>query len=150
VTGVDSVRIAKTTDLEAVNSVDHIASAGDEDRISMLVRRVESDCCLVYTHLDRVAGFVVFSPRCFFGHDFVELIVVAPHVRRSGIGRTLLRAAANACGTDQVFTSTNQSNDPMCALLSSERWYFSGQLDGLDVDDPELVFFTIRRGIRCE
>jgi hypothetical protein len=29
----------------------------------------------------------------------------------------------------------------MRALLAVEGWQFSGRLDGLDEDDPELVYF---------
>jgi hypothetical protein len=41
-----------------------------------------------------------------------------------------------------MFTSTNASNVAMRSLLEAEGWSFSGQLDGLDEGDPELVFFT--------
>lgn len=53
----------------------------------------------------------------------------------------LLRAALTAAGTKQVFTSTNASNQPMRSLLLAEGWSFSGELDGLDEGDPELVFY---------
>jgi hypothetical protein len=47
--------------------------------------------------------------------------------------------------TKQVFTSTNESNQPMRSLLQAERWSFSGELSGLDEGDPELVFYRDRR-----
>lgn len=151
----EPVRVATIADLDAIIAADDIASGGDQDRLSVLVGGVESGCCLVYTDQTRVDGFVICKPKHFFGRDFVDLLVVAPRARRSGIGRTLLRAAVTAAGTDQVFTSTNQSNDPMRALLSGEGWLFSGRLDGLDSDDPELIFFIERlsatpptRGVR--
>jgi hypothetical protein len=43
-----------------------------------------------------------------------------------------------------VFTSTNRSNDAMRALLRTEGWSSSGELDGLDPGDPELVFYRDR------
>jgi hypothetical protein len=52
--------------------------------------------------------------------------------RRSGIGRALLRTVLATAGTEQVFTSTNTSNQPMRSLLHAEHWSFSGELDGLD------------------
>jgi len=39
-----------------------------------------------------------------------------------------------------MFTSTNRSNLAMQSLLRREGWLFSGELDGLDEGDPELVF----------
>jgi hypothetical protein len=50
--------------------------------------------------------------------------------------RTLVDA-----GTSRVFTSTNQSNEAMQALLMSGGWVLSGILVGLDEGDPERVFF---------
>ena len=89
----------------------------------------------------RLHGYVVVSPRRFFGRDFVDLIFVASSARRSGIGRRLLRAAIKLEGTRQVFTSTNRSNTAMRELLRQEGWQHSGELDGLDVGDPENNFY---------
>lgn len=140
----DGIRTATKEDLDRIAAIDHIAASGDSGRLSVLDRAVYSGRCLVYADQSGIAGFVVANPNHFFGRDFVELLVVAPSVRRSGVGRTLLRAAVNASCTHQVFTSTNESNDAMRSLLSSEGWVFSGQLNGLDEGDPELVFFTLR------
>lgn len=82
----------------------------------------------------------------FFGRDFVGLLKVDPARRRSGIGRALVRAVLATTGTGQVFTSTNTSNQPMRSLLRAEHWSFSGELDGLDEGDPELVFCKFRPG----
>ena len=68
-----------------------------------------------------------------------------PPAAAAGIGRNLLRAALAAAGTEQVFTSTNTSNQPMRSLLQAEGWSFSGELDGLDEGDPELVFYSSAR-----
>ena len=40
--------------------------------------------------------------------------------------------------------STNRSNIPMRDLLVKEGWQFSGELVGLDPDDPEMIFFSWR------
>jgi hypothetical protein len=53
--------------------------------------------------------------------------------------------ADDIAGTEQVFTSTNASNQPMRSLLQAEGWSFSGELDGLDEGDPELVFYSSAR-----
>jgi hypothetical protein len=55
-----------------------------------------------------------------------------------------MRTAAATSTTADVFTSTNESNLPMQALLNSEGWVLSGKLVGLDDGDPELVYF-----LRC-
>ena len=61
--------------------------------------------------------------------------------RRQGTGRALLRAALHRASTPRVFTSTNESNGPMRALLVREGWTPAGVLTGLDEGDPEHVFF---------
>ena len=100
--------------------------------------------CLVHIDGGSVGGFAVVRAAYFFGRDFVELVMVDPARRRAGIGCALLRAALVTAGTEQVFTSTNTSNQPMRSLLQAEGWSFSGELDGLDEGDPELVFCKFR------
>jgi hypothetical protein len=60
------------------------------------------------------------------------------------MGRELIRAAVAAESSAAVFTSTNQSNASMQALLESEGWSLSGKLDGLDEGDPEVVYYLRR------
>jgi hypothetical protein len=40
-----------------------------------------------------------------------------------------------------VFSSTNESNAVMRSLFTAEGWTHSGRLDGLDQNDPEVVYF---------
>lgn len=139
-------RRAVAGDLPAILRVDCRAASGDRERAEFLRHGLDLGECRVYVAGEVVAGFVVVQPAHFFGRDFIELLVVDPDHRRSGIGRTLLRDAVAAAGTAQVFTSTNASNRPMRALLAAEDWSFSGGLGGLDEDDSELVFYTNRPG----
>jgi GNAT superfamily N-acetyltransferase len=90
-------------------------------------------------------GYIAVAPRHFFGRDFIALLVVADAWRRRGVGRQLLNAATRLATTDVVFTSTNESNQPMRALLSDEHWLVSGTLNGLDDGDPEIVFYRRAR-----
>jgi GNAT superfamily N-acetyltransferase len=136
------VRQAADSDIPAILSLDPLAARGDQERTSLLRRCVSLGECWLYRDGNEVGGFVVLRPAHFFGRDFVELLMVDPRRRRTGIGRILLRGALELAGTEYVFTSTNTSNQPMRSLLASERWSFSGELSGLDDGDPELVFYT--------
>ena len=45
------------------------------------------------------------------------------------------------CTTAKLFTSTNQSNAPMQALLNKLGYRQSGFIENLDEGDPELIYF---------
>lgn len=87
----------------------------------------------------QVAGYVL-THGDFFGYGFVSLVVVAPGQQRRGVGLRLLAAAADACQTEKVFTSTNQSNGAAQRLFASAGFVRSGQIEHLDEGDPELVY----------
>lgn len=144
--GRAEIRRATADDIGGILRLDHLAARGDRERAEFLRRCVGLGECLVYLDRGSVAGFAVVRPAHFFGRDFIDLLMVEPAHRRSGIGRALLRTALAVAGTEQVFTSTNTSNQPMRSLLRAEDWSFSGELDGLDEGDPELVFYKIRQG----
>jgi N-acetylglutamate synthase-like GNAT family acetyltransferase len=138
--GTDRVRAATTSDLESVLKIAKLASPSSE-RDSWLTLRVESGECLVSEGQSRVVGFVTLARRSFFGRDFIELLAVDPDCRRKGVGGALLRRCVNEATTSAIFVSANRSNHTMLNLLRKERWQFSGELEGLDEGDPELVFY---------
>ena len=46
--------------------------------------------------------------------------------------------------SDRIFTSTNESNDPMRRLLAKADWLATGIVENLDPGDPELIFVKFR------
>lgn len=141
------IRRAVADDVDGIVRLHQFAADGDHGRAELLRRWVGLGQCLVHLDGGLVGGFAVVRPAHFFGRDFVELVMVDRARRRSGIGRGLLQAALVTAATEQVFTSTNSSNQPMRSLLRAEGWSFSGELDGLDEGDPELVFYKFRPGV---
>ena len=85
------------------------------------------------------AGYAIVSRR-FFSRRFVELLAVAPAFRRQGLGAALMARCQAAGEAEVIFTSTNESNAPMRALMAREGWETSGVIHNLDPGDPELVF----------
>jgi GNAT superfamily N-acetyltransferase len=143
-----SVRPARVADLPTLSAVDERVTAGS-DRLAMLRTLIEYErgsCLLAETDSAQVCGYVAVSRRGFFGRDFVELLQVGKPWRRRGIGLQLLKAAVHRADTPTVFTSTNESNEPMRRLLETHDWSFSGVLDGLDEGDPEVVYYRRRDG----
>lgn len=138
------VRRAYQSDLKEMLAVDPLARSGDSDRRTYLAQAVVQDSCFLAADDQAACGFVVIKPGHFYDRDFIDLLMVAPDHRRQGLGRELMRTAVAAATSATVFTSTNESNAPMQSLLESEGWSLSGKLDGLDDDDPELVYYLRR------
>ena len=88
------------------------------------------------------AGYAIVSRR-FFSRPFIELLAVAPDFRRAGVGGALLEACSAAFAGEILFTSTNQSNRPMQALLAKTGFAPSGVIENLDPGDPELVYVRL-------
>lgn len=144
-TGIPGIaRRAKPTDLDAVLELDRMSPIGHE-RTALLTARVHSGEVLLFENEDQLFGFAVVKERSFFGRDFVELLTVTVSKRRQGIGDYLLQEAVTQSSSDRIFTSTNQSNAEMIGLLEYAGWHFSGQLEGIDEGDPEMVFFKDAR-----
>jgi len=139
-------RRATANDEAAVLAVDASVSASDPEGEEVLREAIRAGECLVCERHDRIVGVLVLKARRFYGRDFIEWLFVSPDARRQGVGRALMRAAIESAKTPRVFTSTNRANVAMQALLASEEWLPSGELDGLDEGDPELVYFRSRSG----
>lgn len=103
---------------------------------------VQSGFCYVASQDAKIVAFGVLHHH-FFGFGFIEMLMVAPSARRIGIGRSLVRYLAAECETEKLWSSTNQSNLAMQALLVSEGFSQSGIIDNLDPGDPELVFYKM-------
>lgn len=90
-----------------------------------------------------MVGFAVVT-RNFYNFPFVDLLVVAEAARRHGAGSALMAHCAATHDADRIFTSTNESNAAMRALLAKAGWRPAGVLHYLDPGDPELVFVKLR------
>jgi ribosomal protein S18 acetylase RimI-like enzyme len=137
------VRLAGTRDRRAIATCDPRV-AGDLHRRELIDAAIAARHCWVGEHANAVGGYGVLSTQ-FFGRDFIELVHVAAGARRLGIGDALLEAIERARHADRIFTSTNQSNAPMCALLEKRGYEPSGTIHNLDANDPELIFVKFRR-----
>ena len=69
----------------------------------------------------------------FFDSGFIEMLMVAERFRRRGLGEVLLQHLVASCTRPRLFTSTNQSNQPMRALLARTGFINSGHIDNLDI-----------------
>ena len=137
----DAIAISQATpaDLAAVMAIDD-----RPDRAIEVSQAVVSGRCSVARVGDEIAGFGVRGT--FFGHDFLEVLVVAAEHRRHGVGTALVEAFAGRSPGAKVFTSTNASNAPMRALCRRLGFVEAGTIDHLDEGDPEVVYVRLTGG----
>ena len=133
------IRDANYSDRDGILAIDEIAQC-EQERIDFIDRALDSATCLVADNNGTVIAYGVLE-YSFFGNGFVSMVYVAKSARRRGVGRSLMRALANQCKTSKLFTSTNESNSAMRALLATLGYVPSGVIENLDPGDPELVFF---------
>jgi len=130
------IRLAIAADLDAVIG---IAPAGTERR-EAIAEWVHAGECQVLWQDGMAAGYVV-PTRSFFRSPFIEMLVVSPEHRREGIGRALVERCIGLVPPDEkLWTSTNQSNAPMRAMLPQLGFVQTGVFEHLDEGDPELIY----------
>jgi GNAT superfamily N-acetyltransferase len=129
-----TTRVAIDDDLEQILAIDN-----DPTRAGLILDAIRDSRCLVAASGGTVIGFAVAGE--FFGFDFLELLVVAPDLRRRGIGAALMSAWERWATTPKLFTSTNDSNVPMQRLCQKLGFVRSGSIENLDEDDPEIFYF---------
>jgi GNAT superfamily N-acetyltransferase len=136
------VRLAGTRDRRAFAEVDPRV-ASDLARRDTVDAAIAARMCWIAERSGKPVGYGILS-RGFFAREFIELLYVAEDERRKGVGVAVLDAIENAVTSDRVFTSTNESNEPMRSLLEQCGYKPSGTIDNLDPGDPELVFVKFR------
>lgn len=86
------------------------------------------------------AGFLVWS-KDFYSHFFIDLVVIHPQMRRSGVATTLIKTMENFCAGNKLFTSTNRSNKKMQNVLKKSGYLKVGYITHLDRGDPEWIYY---------
>lgn len=132
------IRQAQDYDVGALCAADPLAV--DQEVRRRLIRTWVGEGRAHVALLDGVvAGYMVFE-HSFFERGFISMLMVDASYRRRGVGLALVRHAEGLCKSQRIFTSTNQSNLPMQALLRKLGYQHSGTVDDLDPGDPELFY----------
>jgi GNAT superfamily N-acetyltransferase len=126
-------RLAGTRDRRTFGEFDERA-AKDLQRRELIDAAIAARRCWVAEGFGRIVGYGILSK------NFIEIVFVAEDARRTGAGAALLSAMEKAVREDRLFTSTNESNIAMRALLFTRGYRESGRIENLDPKDPELVF----------
>jgi ribosomal protein S18 acetylase RimI-like enzyme len=133
------IRPAVNNDHLPLCMIDTIA-AGDPKRRADIAGWIEQGCCHLVEIEGEVAAYGVLTHH-FFGHAFIEMLMVGTSWRRRGLGAALIAHFRSMSSGAKLFSSTNMSNHPMQDLLVKAGFRTSGYIDNLDENDPEIVFY---------
>jgi ribosomal protein S18 acetylase RimI-like enzyme len=133
-----SLDTAEGQDVNLVLSIDNLAMSGS-GREALIIDAVEGGRCYVARVHGKVVGFAILG-RFFEEFPFLTLLIVDEGFRRQGVGTALMQHIESLCLGEKLFTSTNESNQPMQALLASRGYEKSGYVENLDDDDPEIIY----------
>ena len=135
------IRSAVQADYEGLLALDTVASQDPERALQIQVWIQQSQCYVVERE-GILLGYGVLNYH-FFGHGFVEMLMVGESGREQGIGSALLRYFRQISRTEKLFSSTNQSNQAMHGLFQKLGFQRSGVIANLDEGDPEIVYVSL-------
>jgi ribosomal protein S18 acetylase RimI-like enzyme len=132
------IRDATPSDVPAMYAIDHMATK-ERNRQQHIREWVSKGKAIVAVIDNVVVGYAVLE-YTFFGQGFISMLMVEKKNKRKGVATTLVTHLEERCETDKLFTSTNESNKPMQALMQSMSYEPSGTVYNLDDGDPELFY----------
>lgn len=132
------IRPAHADDYASLIALD-TAAANDPARAAEIADWLGQGHCFCGEIDGAIAGYGVVQ-RHFFGRPFLAMLMVHEDYRGQGVGTALIAYAVRLAAGEQLWTSTNQSNQRMRRLLEHLGFTPSGVIEGLDEGDPELVF----------
>jgi ribosomal protein S18 acetylase RimI-like enzyme len=133
------VRAAGSDDIADLIAADPYAQI-NAGRRAQIAEWIEAGHCFVAERDGHIIGYSVVDKE-FFDSFFIKLGAVAEAERRAGVGTAMIEHLIDLIPPgEKLWTSTNESNAPMRALLPRLGFIESGRIDNLDEGDPELVF----------
>lgn len=129
-------RLATPQDIDGLIEIDSIKT---HERALKIAQWVADKNCYLIEQETQIDAYAVLHYH-FFDFGFIEMLMVNKQFRRLGLGVELINQLKLICTTSKLFTSTNQSNTAMQALLNHTQFLASGVIENLDDDDPELIY----------
>ena len=133
------IRAATSDDMASLYAIDHIVGT-DEKRKDLISNALNDKCVWLVESTDgRTLGYGILTHE-FFGRSFIELVYIDEHHRSRGYGSALIGYLEQRSRSDDLFTSTNESNAHMQHVLTNLGYEPSGTILNLDPGDPELIY----------
>ncbi|MEH7351699.1 GNAT family N-acetyltransferase [Gottfriedia acidiceleris] len=134
------IRNADLNDCESIVNLDS-QIIGSRMRKNQIKLSIEENRCTVCELNGSLVGFMIYH-KFFFGHLFIDLIIVSPNMRRLGIAKNLMKYV-EVFSEKKLFSSTNKSNIQMQKVFQSLGYIESGFIDNLDEEDPEIIYVKL-------
>lgn len=125
-------------DLPVLNELDHVAR-DDSARRAIIEEASLDQRCWTIKNANEIVGYGIIS-HGFFDRSFLELIYIDVDKRCQGHGPKLIAFLEQQSKSEDMFTSTNESNVHMQRVLQKLGYQRSGIIHNLDAGDPELVY----------
>lgn len=133
-----TIRQGEELDLSSLHRLDHAAQLEPERR-ELIRSAVLDQRCWVVEEGKEIVGYGVMS-HDFFGRSFLSLIYIDKSHRSKGYGPELISFLEAHSKSNELFTSTNESNSHMQHVLEKLGYEQSGIIHNLDPGDPEIVY----------
>ena len=92
----------------------------------------------------QAVGYLRIAPRDFFGWPLVANVCVHEGHRRRGIGRLLMQFAKDDGRYIRLYTSTEDANSPMQALIEGIGGHRIGYVDKLNFSEEREVIYRLK------
>jgi len=132
------IRLAGEQELLVLYEVDHIAR-DDSSRRFFIADAVLTRRTWTIKVSKEIVGYGIISHE-FFGRSFLDLIYIDQNQRSKGYGSELISFLETQSKSEDLFTSTNESNSHMQQVLEKLGYESSGIIYNLDSGDPEIVY----------
>ncbi len=133
-----AIRQGEESDLSTLHRLDRTAQLEADRRVLIRNAILNRSCWVVEVGGD-IVGYGVVS-HSFFGRSFLELIYIDESHRSRGYGPELISFLEAHSKSNDLFTSTNDSNSHMQHVLEKLGYEKSGTIHNLDPGDPEIVY----------
>lgn len=131
------IRPALPQDAATLIALDDHAQRANE-RVDEILAAIVAGQCWCALRREEIVGYRIDS-HGFFGRPFLELVVVKPSARQTGVAGRLVQDFRQR-HRDAVYAACKASHLPSQRLLTASGFRVSGYLDGLEVGDPVIVY----------
>jgi ribosomal protein S18 acetylase RimI-like enzyme len=92
---------------------------------------------------DEVQGYITCTSDFFFNKPFIRMLCVRETAQRKGIANALVKTVLDVYTGLEVWTSTEEWNEPAIRLFEKNGFEKSGAISGLNKDKSAEIFFVL-------